>query len=249
MAIESLRQPVSFYYLLPSGYDLNQLYKTAISGTEFIAKLQAIKAQKLLVLLDCCHAGGISASEGSGLELTKSPLPPEALDFLARGKGRVLVASSQDNEVSFAGKPYSAFTLALVETLCGMGIAKQDGYVRVADLAMYAREVVPQRTIGKQHPVLHFEQADNFVVAYYAGGNTQPKGVPFHGTPEIEPEPGAWTVFGQSSQTIQGAQTNIAGDSQGAVLSGTFHGGFIQPDWTVHGDVIQVHEDKTNANE
>ena len=46
------------YYLIPFGYDLRTLESTTISGTEFSAALQAIPARKLLVLLDCCHAGG-----------------------------------------------------------------------------------------------------------------------------------------------------------------------------------------------
>jgi len=183
-----------FYYLLPHGYDLDRLYQTAISGAEFTDRLRAIPAQKLLLLLDCCHAGGVGEAKAPGLQLAKSPLPPEAQSLLAEGSGRVLIASSQEDELSFAGKPYSAFTLALTETLCGVGVAKKDGYVRVADLALHAREVVPERTKSRQHPVLHFEQADNFALAYYAGGETQPKGLPFTGTPEIEPEPGAWTT-------------------------------------------------------
>jgi len=192
-----------FYYLMPYGYDLNRLYQTAVSGAEFTDQLRAIPAQKLLVLLDCCHAGGVGEAKAPGLQLAKSPLPPEARGLLAEGSGRVLVASSQEDELSFAGRPYSAFTLALIEALCGAGVAKQDGTVRVADLALHAREVVPGRTRGRQHPILHFKQADNFVLAYYAGGETQPKGVPFAAEPEIEPEPGAWS---------------------GPVLSGTFQG-------------------------
>jgi hypothetical protein len=192
-----------FYYLMPYGYNLNRLYQTAVSGAEFTDQLRAIPAQKLLVLLDCCHAGGVGEAKAPGLQLAKSPLPPEARGLLAEGSGRVLVASSQEDELSFAGRPYSAFTLALIEALCGTGVAKQDGTVRVADLALHAREVVPGRTKGRQHPILHFEQADNFVLAYYAGGETQPKGVPFAAAPEIEPEPGAWS---------------------GPVLSGTFQG-------------------------
>jgi hypothetical protein len=31
----------------------------------------------------------------------------------------------------------------------------------------------------KQHPILHFEKADNFVIAYYAAGDSQQKAVPF----------------------------------------------------------------------
>ena len=103
------------YYLMPFGYDTTKLYTTAISGAEFAAKLQAIPAKKLLVLLDCCHAGGLSDIKNSGLELAKSPLPSEALTLLASGTGKAIVASSQENEVSYAGRPYSAFTAALIE--------------------------------------------------------------------------------------------------------------------------------------
>ena len=219
------------YYLLPYGYDVDRLSETAISGQMFTEKLRAIPAHKLLLLLDCCHAGGVGALPGGdakapGLELTKSPLPPEATTLLAEGSGRVLIASSQEDELSFAGKPYSAFTLALIEALSGVGVAKKDGYVRVADLALHAREVVPGRTKQRQHPVLHFEHADNFVLAYYAGGDEQPKGLPFDVKPEIEPEPGAWqvAVFDQRGQTVHGPQTNIAGDVHGPVLSGSFAG-------------------------
>ena len=35
---------------------------------------------------------------------------------------------------------------------------------------MHAREVVPGRTGKRQHPILNFEQADNFVISYYAAG-------------------------------------------------------------------------------
>jgi Caspase domain len=195
------------YYLMPFGYDVNKLHKTAISGAEFTAKLKAIPAKKLLVLLDCCHAGGLGDTKNLGYTAVKAPLPPEAQALLAEGKGRVVIASSTSDELSFAGKPYSAFILALIESLAGKGVSQKDGYVRVADLALYAREVVPQRTRDRQHPILNFEQADNFVLAYYAGGETEPKGVPFDVEPKIEPEPGEF-----DRQIINIAGDNVAGD-------------------------------------
>lgn len=230
------------YFLLPHGYDVNRLKATAISGAEFAQKLRTIPAQKLLVLLDCCHAGGVGSAKAPGIELSKSPLPPEATELLAEGHGRVLIASSQEDELSFAGKLYSAFTLALIEALAGRGVAKQDGFVRVADLALHAREVVPGRTKDRQHPILHFEHADNFALAYYAGGKTQPKGLPFPtASVEIEPDPGAWQgkvngsgAVAQGDHAVQardvggdivtGSKTNIAGDVDGSVLSGNFNG-------------------------
>jgi hypothetical protein len=152
---------------------------------------------------------------------TNSPLPPEALDLFAEGRGRVLIASSKEDEFSFAGKPYSAFTLALIEALCGRGTAKQDGYVRVSDLALYTREKVPQRTQDRQHPILHFEQADNFALAYYAGGDAQPKELPFSVEPEIEPEPGAWSALStQQTAIVIGNGTVVQGNNNQVVGAG-----------------------------
>ncbi len=245
-----------FYYLMSYGYDLNQLYQTAINGNEFAEKLKAIPAKKLLILLDCCHAGGFSDTKVPGLQLTKSALPLEAQTILSQGSGRVIIASSQEDELSYAGKPYSAFTLALIESFCGIGVAKKDGYVRVTDLALHAREVVPKRTSDQQHPILHFEEADNFVVAYYAGGETQSKDLPFDTKPEIKLSPEVQTAFNQSGQKVD-SQTNIAGDVHGSILSGKFedsvevgkqenvkvNGGFYQPKWEVKGNVNQAQGD------
>jgi uncharacterized caspase-like protein len=207
-----------FYYLMPYGYDTERLFDTAIRGDEFTARLRQVPAQKLLLLLDCCHAGSLAKPEPSGLTLAKSPMPPETAALLAEGRGRVLIASSQQDELSFAGKPYSAFTLALIEALCGVGAAAQDGFVRVSDLALHTREVVPGRTAGRQHPILTFEQADNFALAYYAAGETQAKGLPFDQQPVIEPEPGAWRGV-QISQTaigdnnVQISTENVSGST------------------------------------
>lgn len=207
------------YFLIPFGVQMEHLKDTAINGSEFASRLQAIKSKKLLLLLDCCHAGGLGLAKG--LEVVKSPLPPEALEILRQGKGRVIIASCKDTELSYGGSPYSAFTLALIEALSGLGASKKDGFVRAADLAMYAREKVPGRTNGKQHPILHFEEADNFEIAYYAGGETELKGLPFTEVPEIENEPGALRgIIYQHGHIVHGNQTNIVGNVDGGVASG-----------------------------
>jgi len=176
-------------------------------------------------LLDCCHAGGLTDLKSPGLQLAKSPLPPEAQDLFAQGQGRAAIASSQSDESSFAGKPYSAFTLALIEALCGAGVSRKDDFVRLVDLALHTREKVPGRTKGRQHPIMDFEHSDNFVLAYYAAGETETKGLPFTQEPEIEPEAGAWSrTFDQRERIVNGPQTNITGGVSGPVFSGQFSG-------------------------
>lgn len=205
------------YYLMPYEYNTVKLEETAISGAEFTDRLHALRAKKLLLLLDCCHAGGVGVAKSPqgevvgpppASEVSKAVMPEEARTLLARGGGRVIIASSMETEVSYAGEPYSAFTAALIEALCGRGVAVKDGYVRVSDLVRYTAEVVPGRTQGKQHPIVHFEQADNFKVAYYAGGEQKPKAPPFEDL-KIEPHPGDWNPHPEISWNID----YTAGDS------------------------------------
>lgn len=210
-----LTKPIKSYYLMPNGYDPADLSETAISGSEFVAALQVIPAQKLLVLLDCCHAGGLS--DLAGFQIAKAPLPPEAKRLFAGGGGRIIIGSSQPEELSYAGKPYSAFTYALIKGLCGAGAVTQDGYIRATDLAMYASRIVPTLTGDKQHPVLDIQQADNFILAYYAGGQLQPKGLPFADQPVVESMPGD-----QDRQRIQvrGDRSVAAVNHQGNIITG-----------------------------
>lgn len=255
------------HFLMPFGYSVDDLPETAISGQEFAEKLRAIPAQKLLLLLDCCHAGGLDPANVPGATLAKAPLPPEATAVLAAGKGQVIIASSRADELSYAGKPCSAFTLALLEALCGDGASVADGKVRVADLAIYTGGKVPQRTGDKQHPLLNYEQADNFVVAYHSGGEVQAKGVPARLKPEnveIEPEPGAFAglTINQQGQIVRGNQLNITGTVSGPVVGGnvgrigdthttrTVHtggGAYVERDVNISGGDF-VGRDKVNVS-
>jgi hypothetical protein len=101
--------------------------------------------------------------------------------------------------------------------------------------------MVPQRTKNRQHPIIDMDQADNFVLAYYAGGATEPKGLPFAAVPEIEPEPGA----------MRGVYVNTGG---GAYVRGSVkikNGDFVGGDKIVHGDQVagdKVGGDKTTIH-
>ena len=235
------------YYLLPYGYDLNNLPNTAISGSELSDLLRDIPAQKILLLIDCCHAGGLA--DIAGVQLQKSPLPPEAKRLFAKGGGRMMLGSSSEDELSYAGKPYSAFTTALIKSFCGEGVSKQDGYVRAADLAMYASRIVPDLTGNQQHPVLNIENADNFILGYYAGGEPAPKGLPpeLAGGPQIESWPGELNGQSQQSQTIAAGDRaiSVSGNVSGAtIISGD--GNAVGSGNTINNSVTQ--KGKYNIN-
>ncbi|WP_341525416.1 caspase family protein [Nostoc sp. UHCC 0302] len=161
------------YFLVPYGYDPSQRADTAISGVEFTQKIEAITARKLVVLLDCCHASGVPGLKEPGETFVKSPLPPELLNVLATGSGQVVVASSREDEYSYTGQPYSAFTDCLLDALQGKAAVNKDGYARILDVLVYLFDQVPKRASGPQHPFVNkvLDLGDNFPLCYYAGGS------------------------------------------------------------------------------
>jgi uncharacterized caspase-like protein len=175
-------------YLLTFGWDLDNLSGTAISSIEFNERLRAIQAQKLLILLDCCHAGRMA--EAKGLPLIKSPVPPGLFDELKSSSGRVVLASSRQDEVSYTANPYSVFTGALLESLAGYGAFENDGYARILDTALWVGRKVPERTNERQHPIIKVSGLeDNFALAYYAGGAKEPRRLEWtRPVPVISPE-------------------------------------------------------------
>lgn len=160
--------------LLTSGWDLRSLSGASISSTEFTERVRAIEARKLLVLLDCCYAAGMA--EPKSPSLIKSSAPQELYDALVSGHGRVVMASSRRDELSYLGHPYSVFTGALLEALAGYGAFDRDGYARVLDTALWLGRKVPERSQDRQHPIIKVSNLeDNFALAHYAAGAKEPR--------------------------------------------------------------------------
>jgi Caspase domain len=164
------------YFLVPSGFNPADRVGTAISDAEFTAKIEAIKARRLIVVLDCCFAAGLPQLKAAGDDSAFQPssLPPALLSRLDEGMGSVVVASSRDDEYSYVGKDYSVFTEVLLEALAGRGAASQDGFARVLNVLAYLFEEVPKRRGegSPQHPFVKkvYDLGDNFPICYYAGG-------------------------------------------------------------------------------
>jgi hypothetical protein len=147
--------------------------RTILDGKLFTDLLRQVPARRLLVLLDCCYAGGVYLGSGAkalGVKSVSVPFDVHELR-LRGGSGTVVLSSSKDDEVSLTGTPYSIFTQVLIDALCGTAAARRDGYVHVGDLAMHLAQWVPRLTNDSQHPQLDLEAADNYPVAYYAAGS------------------------------------------------------------------------------
>jgi hypothetical protein len=155
----------------------DQLAETAVSGAEFADALRAIPARKVVVVLDCCHAGGIGEPKDALAETFVPGLADRYYDALVGGTGRVIFASSRGAELSWAhgGEEFSVFTKHLLGGLRG-GVASDDGLVRVFNLFEYLQ---PRVTADepRQHPVFKAEVEENFAVALWQGGakGTVPK--------------------------------------------------------------------------
>jgi hypothetical protein len=165
--------PHSGEYLLPvdTVYPGDEdLARTAISGEEFTAALKAIQARKVVVVFDCCHAGGV----GQPRALDAAPLSPGLSDDyyerLKAGKGRVILASSRPDEASYVmpGAEFGLFTEHFLGGLCG-GVASDDGLVRIFDLFEYLQPRVT-KAHPRQHPLFKGELEENFPVALFRGG-------------------------------------------------------------------------------
>ncbi len=146
-------------WLLPHDAELANLAASALSSDEITGFLNAIEADRQVLIIDACHAGGI----GSMKSAAESPngFGKSGADELARGAGRVLLTSSRHDELSaiLIGDRNSVFTTALLEALNGATHDRGDGMVGVMDVFQYVSSEVPKR-VDDQHPVLHAESLE-----------------------------------------------------------------------------------------
>lgn len=166
--------------LLTVDSDLADIENTSISSNELAAALAQIKAKRLLVFIDACHAGGAAISksltDGKGHEL-KSGYTQNTFAKLAVGSGRALMASCRADEESavFIGARNSVFTTALLAGLRGAADKNASGFIKVFDLFNYVSEEVPRLIPDDQHPIFKADNLEvNFAVALSQGGKKSP---------------------------------------------------------------------------
>ena len=157
--------------LLTVDSDLSDVAGTAISSGDLATALGQIKAERVLVFIDSCHAGGTRIAKGltddQGHEF-KSGYSETAFAKLAVGRGRVIL-----------GARNSVFTTALLVGLRGAAEKDGSGVIKVFDLFEYVADKVPKSVAGDQHPIFKADNLEqNFPVALSRGGKKSPPGTP-----------------------------------------------------------------------
>jgi uncharacterized caspase-like protein len=159
--------------LVPVDCTLTDLQGTTLVEAELSAALAAIRAKRLLVLIDACHAGGAGVLKGKIKHEAQLGFDEKSLQRLATGTGRVIIASSRSSETSLvlSGSRNSVFTAQLLEALKGKARTTGDGLIRVFEVFNYVAEQVRGAVPGRQHPIFKASDLeDNFPVALDRGG-------------------------------------------------------------------------------
>ncbi|MES2772759.1 MAG: caspase family protein [Bacteroidota bacterium] len=159
-----------------AGLEITELAKkmNAIAGSGFSKKLTDIQCNKMLVLLDCCHSGGIAKDAGT--------IPVDKESF-RNFPNRMILTACAKGQVSYLSNPVSIFTYALIEALGGKFLNGTDNTVTIFSLAMDVRARVAQLSklvldeiATPQTPemdVLYDTQTSNFPIAKYPKGGPQ----------------------------------------------------------------------------
>lgn len=173
------------YFLIPHDVDEKNIAESALPAEDFIAALREIDSQRLLVMIDTCHAARFGeAKEAIPKGFAVQPIPSK---MLGAGEGRAVFLSCLENQKSWildGPNSLSVFTQQLIAGLGEAGWAKADSGTRtvtVSDLMGYLGATVPEeaRKLGQlQTPYFKFETQE-FAVALDRGGKGSPvKAVP-----------------------------------------------------------------------
>lgn len=159
--------------LVPFDCKRADLAGTTLGEAELSLAIAAIKAPRIIVIIDACHAGAAASLKTDRDDNIDEGFNEKSLEKLASGTGRVVFASSRATETSLIqhGERNSVFTTAMLSGLRGAAPASGDSTIKVFDLFNYVSETVRQAVPGRQHPIFKASQLEeNFPVALALGG-------------------------------------------------------------------------------
>lgn len=142
-------------------YDFDLMNNSQKIDSEYLNRaLNEIPSKKIVVILDCCHAGGIYSPgiTPKGLKTYEKFSPASAVEMLSSGEGTVAISSCDDNQSSYAfdEQKNSIFTLFLIKALTGEGRVIRNGIITIFEVFNYVSVKVPWYTRQKgviQEPI------------------------------------------------------------------------------------------------
>jgi len=173
------------YYLIPHDVKPHELSDSAIPAAEFIDGLRKIRAQRILIMMDTCHAEAMAKSVDEVVPsilagFRQQAFPEELVARLATGKGRVVFLSCGEDQKSWivpGDKSLSIFTQHLIEALKGAASDPTDEVIKISHLIDHLSEQVPisaRELRREQSPFFRFDGED-FPVAFNGGSGVKSK--------------------------------------------------------------------------
>ncbi len=168
------------HYLIPNDHRTHG----AIPSSKLADCIEALNAERIVVLLDCCFAGDAK---------DKTPDMEPDVELLAKtlqqGKGKIVIASSAGQEKSYISKTsqYSNFTEVLLEGLDGrFEDNPSEKFVHILALADYVTREVPKREKRQTPQINNASNLTNFPLCAFNFDKS--KSEPFEGL--YPPKPG-----------------------------------------------------------
>jgi esterase/lipase superfamily enzyme len=243
------------YYLLQHDVKPTKLAASALSAEAFTDALREIQSERLLVVIDSCHAAGMATSKDADSARADAELLEEFEDFertspskgvidaIKQGKGRVVFTSSEGEQKSWIkDKSNSIYTYHFLEALQGAANIPGDTEVKVSNLMNHLSKAVPESAHklheAEQNP--HFDMdAGDFTIAKLRGG----KGLPSKGWEEVKPE--ATQKINQIAQVINqyGKFITNINEAHGVHIGDVIHGGSYQLRGNVKGGAYETQRD------
>lgn len=138
------------FYLIPTECQPDDLATSGVAEDQIKRYFQSTPG-RVLVLLDCCHAGAL----GGDRRKSASGLTDNLVrDLVSDDYGVIIMCSSMGREISQESDRWGhgVFTKALIEGLEGAADYDHDGAVCFTELDHYVSERVKGLTDGRQHP-------------------------------------------------------------------------------------------------
>jgi Caspase domain len=218
-----LEESTGRYFLIPHDVVPHDIPGSAILAEAFIEALRQVKAERLLAIVDACHAEGMATAKGNpaGLKppagLVPASLPKAVVEELKQGAGRAVFTSSRGHQSSWVRPDgtMSVYTYHLIEALQGANNRSGETAVKLSNLMNHLGRSVPEfaRILCNAEQVPFFDTAsEDFAVALLRGG----KGLPGAGWTAVEEDSRA--AIGRIVQAIGERSIAVGGDVSGSVF-------------------------------